>query len=231
MSALDAPPGQLVLEMAHAPSFAADDYIIGASNAEAHRISTTLAWPTPVGVIVGGEGSGKTHLAHIAASVADTAVEAPLWFDGSVPENLAANALLLMDGLERFVSGDQDAIFHTLEAARAAQVPVLVTTRGVPEMLGIKRPDTLSRLRAGERATINAPDDQLFLAVAVKLFADRQLDVDPAVASYLLQRMERSYANLSHLIGLIDERSLAAGRRITKPLAGEVLAAYELSQN
>jgi chromosomal replication initiation ATPase DnaA len=71
----------------------------------------------------------------------------------------------------------------------------------------------------------------LFQAIAIKLFTDRQLMVDPAIADYLLQRMERSYANLSKLIALIDERSLAAGRSITKPLAREVLAAYELSQS
>lgn len=218
--------GQLVLDIAPEPSFAAEDFVLGAANREAYQLATELSWPTPIGVILGGAGAGKTHLAHMHA----TRFSAPLWYGGAAPVDVPYDATVIIDGLERWIGADDDALFHTLEAARAHQTPVLVTSRTAPEALQLKRPDTLSRLRAGVRASLFAPDDTLFQAIAVKLFTDRQLMVDPNVATYLLQRMERSYANLSRLIALIDERSLAAGRSITKALAGEVLAAYELSQ-
>lgn len=219
-----APAGQLVFDITPPPSFAAEDFVVGSCNAEARTLVETLAWPTPIGVVVGQAGSGKSHLAHLFAE----RFEGALWFEGEAlqPDNAQP---VIMDGLEHYVGGDEDAIFHMLEAARAAQGPVLVTSREAPENLVLERPDTISRLRAGARANLGTPDDALFLAIAVKLFADRQLLVDPAIADYLLQRMERSYANLSKLIALIDERSLAAGRSITKPLAREVLTAYELS--
>lgn len=67
----------------------------------------------------------------------------------------------------------------------AAQVPALITIQEEPEQLTLKRPDTLSRLRAGIRATVAPPDDALFQAIAIKLFTDRQLMVDPAIADYL----------------------------------------------
>ncbi|MFN3171370.1 MAG: HdaA/DnaA family protein [Hyphomicrobiales bacterium] len=218
---------QLVLDIVPAPSFASEDYVPGEANAEARALTSELSWPTPVGVLLGEAGSGKSHLAHLFAERFDGV----RWFDGTLPDNLSQQSAVIIDGLERWTGENEDALFHTLEAARAAQVPVLVTSREAPENLGLKRPDTVSRLRAGSRATIDQADDALFLAIAVKLFTDRQLMVDPAIADYLLQRMERSYANLSKLIALIDERSLAAGRSITKPLARDVLAAYELSQN
>ncbi len=219
-----APAGQLVFDITQPPSFAAEDFVVGECNAEARDLAGSLVWPTPIGVILGEAGSGKSHLAHMFAARFGKA----LWFEGDALAPTTGEAIVL-DGLERLVGGDEDAIFHTLEAARAAQVPVLVTSRQAPEALGIQRPDTVSRLRAGIRASLGSPDDALFRAIAVKQFSDRQLLVDPSVADYLLQRMERSYTNLAKLIALIDERSLAAGRSITKPLAGEVLAAYELS--
>ncbi|MEQ8656025.1 MAG: hypothetical protein RIC24_01790 [Hyphomicrobiales bacterium] len=223
---------QLVLDIVPPPSFAGEDYVPGQANAEARALTSELAWPKPVGVLLGEAGSGKTHLAYLFAERFDNAH----WFEGTVPVDFDGQAAVIIDGLERWTGEqnnghDEDVLFHTLEAARAAQAPVLVTSREAPENLGLKRPDTVSRLRAGSRAAIDQADDALFLAIAVKLFTDRQLMVDPAIADYLLQRMERSYANLSKLIALIDERSLAAERSITKPLARDVLAAYELSQN
>lgn len=218
---------QLVLDIVPAPSFAVEDYVPGEANAEARALASELAWPTPIGVLLGEAGSGKSHLAHIFAE----RFKAVHWFDGTLPDSLGGQSAVIIDSLGRWTGQSEDALFHTLEAARAAQMPVLVTSREAPENLGLKRPDTVSRLRAGSRATIDQADDALFLAIAVKLFTDRQLMIDPAIADYLLQRMERSYANLSKLIALIDERSLAAGRSITKPLARDVLAAYELSQN
>lgn len=219
---------QLVLDIVPPPSWAVEDYVPGQANSNARQLCEALNWPTPVGMLIGEAGSGKTHLAHLCAA----RFNAPLRLDPLEEIPLPSSSdLLILDGLEGWIGGDEDQLFHALEAARAAQVPVLVTSQVAPENLGLKRPDTVSRLRAGLRAQIDLPDDALFTAIAIKLFTDRQLLVAPSIADYLLARMERSYANLTRLIALIDERSLAAGRSITKLLAGEVLQAYELSQS
>ncbi|GAB5511499.1 MAG: DnaA regulatory inactivator HdaA [Hyphomicrobiales bacterium] len=220
------PADQLVLDIVSPPSWAVEDYIPGPANSDARQLCEALKWPTPVGVLIGDAGSGKTHLAHLCAA----RFNAPFWLDPQEEALLpAASDLLVIDGLERWIGIDEDRLFHALEAARAAQVPVLSCSRSAPENIGLNRPDTVSRLRSGLRAEITLPDDALFKAIAIKLFTDRQLLVAPNIAEYLLARMERSYTNLARLIALIDERSLAAGRSITKPLAGEVLQAYELS--
>lgn len=219
---------QLVLDIVPPPSWAVEDYVPGEANQDARQLCQALNWPTPIGVLIGDAGSGKTHLAHLCAARFSN----PLWLDPSqATPDLSASDILILDGLEPWLGDEEDQLFHSLEAARSAQLPVLATSRKAPENLGLERPDTVSRLRAGLRAQIALPDDALFTAIAVKLFSDRQLLVAPSIAQYLLERMERSYANLSRLIALIDERSLAAGRSITKPLAGEVLQAYELSQS
>jgi chromosomal replication initiation ATPase DnaA len=59
--------------------------------------------------------------------------------------------------------------------------------------------------------------------VLVKLFADRQLSIDPATVSFLVARMDRSFAGAGELVGELDRAALAQQRRITTALASEVL--------
>jgi chromosomal replication initiation ATPase DnaA len=84
-------------------------------------------------------------------------------------------------------------------------------------------PDLASRLGAAISVAVGAPDDALIGAVLVKHFADRQLTVDPAVVTFLLARMERSFATARKLTAALDGAALAAKRRITVPLARDVL--------
>ncbi|MEM1286775.1 MAG: DnaA/Hda family protein [Pseudomonadota bacterium] len=219
-------PDQLPLDIPVEPSFAEEDFVKADANLEARTLIQSLAWPTPIGLIVGEKGAGKTHLAHIAAASARNAA----WVGVGEPLPPSPPSgrydLVILDGMERWLPENEDAFFHVLEAAKTNQIPVLVTTERAPENLGLKRPDIASRLRAGIRAEITRPDDTLFTAITFKLFTDRQLLVDPSICAYLLDRIERSYANLSQLIAQIDSQALAKGRAITKPLAREVLDGY-----
>ena len=70
---------------------------------------------------------------------------------------------------------------------------------------------------------IGAPDDALLAAVLVKLFADRQLRIAEEVVTYLLGRMERSFAACARLVERLDHAALAGQRAITVPLARRVL--------
>ena len=71
--------------------------------------------------------------------------------------------------------------------------------------------------------SLSAPDDRLLTALLAKLFADRQLIVDPDVLGFLVQRMERSFQGAGQLVAALDQTALTEKRRITKQLAGAVL--------
>ena len=71
--------------------------------------------------------------------------------------------------------------------------------------------------------------DGLLRAVLVKLFADRQLAVDPAVIDYLLVRMERSMEFASRVVSEIDRQALAMQRGVTKAVASVALDALDRS--
>lgn len=72
-------------------------------------------------------------------------------------------------------------------------------------------------------AAIEPPDDALFAAVLVKLFADRQLALPPAGVRYLLAHMERSFAAARRLAETADRLALAEKRPITLPLLRRAL--------
>lgn len=215
---------QFTLDLSAPPSYAGEDYVAAPANTQARAMLAALEWPTALGLLIGGAGSGKTHLAHLCAA----RFARPHWLVAAGSLWPASFDLLLIDDLDPWAGqAREDQLFHALEAARAARAPVLATTSLPPEHLGFRRPDTLSRLRAGLRAQILPPDDDLFTAIAIKLFSDRQLKVSPDIATYLLHRIERSYANLTQLVALLDRHALAAGRDITKSLARDVLEAFE----
>ena len=57
----------------------------------------------------------------------------------------------------------------------------------------------------------------------VKLFLDRQLVVDTTVVDYLALRIERSFERAGAVVAALDREALSRGRRITRPMAAELL--------
>jgi chromosomal replication initiation ATPase DnaA len=64
-------------------------------------------------------------------------------------------------------------------------------------------------------------------AIMIKLFTDRQLQVDEETVAYLLTRIERSLAAVRAVTASLDRAALSRGRRVTRALAAEVLREQE----
>jgi chromosomal replication initiation ATPase DnaA len=60
---------------------------------------------------------------------------------------------------------------------------------------------------------VAAPDDTLMAAVLVKLAADRQMALTPALVAYALPRMPRSLAYVQRFVAELDAEALAAKQR------------------
>ena len=216
-------PRQLAFALPHAESLTRDNFLEGPANASALAlIDAWPEWPNRTMLLVGPEGSGKSHLAAIWAEQAGArATSAHALTAAEVPAELSTGALVVED--LRAAAFDERALFHLLNLAREDEAYVLITARQPPAVLEIELRDLRSRLRAVPVVSVLPPDDHLFRALIVKFCADRQLAVDEQVVSYLATRLERSYAAARQAVEFLDAEGLRLGRPVTRALAAELL--------
>lgn len=222
---------QIPMNLPHEAGFSRADFVTGRANREALDIVDGWPdWPEPGVLLVGPGGSGKSHLAAIWRSMSGANGIAGAALSERDADRLAATGAIVVEDLH-IGPIDEAALFHLINAARERKAALLLTSRLGSGQLGLRLPDLVSRLRASRLASLHEPDDELLRSVMTKLFADRQIAIDPAVIEFLLVRMERSLAAANHLVAALDQTALARNSAITKRLAGEVISDFEARQN
>jgi chromosomal replication initiation ATPase DnaA len=216
-------PRQLAFALPHAESLTRDNFLEGPANeAGLALIERWPDWPNRIMLLVGPEGSGKSHLAAIWAEQAGArSISAHALTPTTVPGALATGALAVEDLKPQ--DFDERAMFHLMNLAREDEVSVLITARVPPSAFEVELRDLRSRLRAVPTVQLLAPDDLLLRSLIVKFCADRQLTVDETVVSYLASRIERSSAAARQAVDLLDREALRLGRPVTRALAVELL--------
>jgi chromosomal replication initiation ATPase DnaA len=203
-----------------------EDFFISPSNAVAvAQIEAWRDWPQRKLVLVGPEGAGKTHLAHVWADASGAQIVAATDLAGAGIEALATQGAVAVEDADR-IAGDraaEEALFHLHNLVLAEGGTLLLTARSAPRQWPLSLPDLRSRLEATASATLEAPDDALLAALLVKLFTDRQISVPPRLIAYLVGRMDRSFAAAQALVAALDRRALETGRKISERLAAELL--------
>lgn len=214
---------QLAFDLPNAEAMTRDHFFVAPSNALAlQTVERWQDWPGRKLLLVGPEGAGKTHLAHIWAALAEAAILPAASLGDADIASLSGRAVVVEDA-DRI--GPQEAQLFHLHNLATTTGALLLTARTPPRDWGLRLPDLISRMQATPIATLDAPDDALLSAVLVKLFADRQVAVPANLIPYLVTRMPRSIAAARALVAALDSRALAEARPITRALAGEVLDA------
>src|ERR1700679_519868 len=216
-------PRQLAFALPHAESLTRDNFLEGPANAAGLALVDSWPdWPNRIMLLVGQEGSGKSHLATIWAEQAGArSTTAHALTAAAVPGALATGALVIED--LKSSDFDERALFHLLNLAREDEASVFITAREPPSAFQVELRDLRSRLRALPTVLLLPPDDQLFRALIVKFCADRQMAVDETVVSYLANRIERSFVAARRAVELLDTEALRLGRPVTRALAAELL--------
>lgn len=214
---------QLTLDLPVRESRKQGDFFVSDANALAvARLETSETWPNRKLVLFGPKGAGKTHLAHVWAE--HNAGEI------LTPEDLAELDIpglqtpLVLDEADRVSADQEEVFFHLHNHMGHSSLPFLMIARDAPSRWNVKLPDLKSRMEATDTVRIEGPDDALLAMVMVKQFGDRQLTVAPNVIAWLVDHMDRSFAEAQRLVEALDKASLAEGRAITRPLAQKVLA-------
>jgi chromosomal replication initiation ATPase DnaA len=213
---------QLPLELGHRASYGGEDFLVAPCNQAAVAwLDRWPDWPGPGLTLWGPAGCGKTHLAHVfqARSGARLIQPAALSQD-SLAILAGGNGELALDGAPPI---DERALLHLHNLLAERQGHLLILSREAPARWDVRLADLASRLAAMPAIRIDPPDEVLIEGLLVKLFADRQLAVQPEVVTYLLRRMERSFEAARQLVARLDRESLARHRPVTLPLAREIV--------
>ncbi len=218
---------QLILDLPHRAALSREDFLVSPSNSAAVELIDQFPnWPSHAALIVGAEGSGKSHLGQVfrelsraprIAAVELTVEEVPYLFD--------SGAVLVEDLHDGKIN--EAALFHLFNFTKQTINRALFTSRKPVVDLNIKLPDLRSRLMSTPVTMIASPDDVLLRGVLVKQFLDRQIDIHENVISYLIQRMPRSLGFARDLIAEIDREALINKAEVTRPFVARVMAAME----
>ncbi|ARQ57710.1 MULTISPECIES: DnaA regulatory inactivator HdaA [Rhizobium] len=212
---------QLSLLFSHDAASGRDDLLISERLAAAVSIVDAWPeWPSPVVVLAGPVGSGKSHLARIWSELSGAvSIHPELGSDAAVA---AAAGPVLFEDADR-QGFDDNALFHVINSVRENGTSLLITSRLWPMSWPVQLPDLRSRLKAATVVEIGEPDEALLSQVIVKLFADRQLYIDDKLVLYIVNRMERSLNAAQTIVERLDRLALSRGTKITRSLAAEVL--------
>ncbi|MBL9063328.1 chromosomal replication initiator DnaA [Tabrizicola sp.] len=212
---------QLAFDLPSAEAMTREHFFVAPSNALAlQAVEDWRNWPGRKLLVVGPDGAGKTHLAHVWAALADAVILSAEALAAADIASLSGRAVVVEDADRIGAAEAQLFHLHNLVTTTGA---LLLTARTPPRDWGLHLPDLVSRMQATPIAHLDAPDDALLSAVLVKLFADRQVAVPANLIPYLVSRMPRSIGAARALVAALDARALALGRPITRALAGEIL--------
>jgi len=208
---------QLVLPLETRSALGRADFIVAPGNERAVAFLDSYPnWPAPAAALYGPPACGKSHLAAVWAEKAGAKIVEAASLEADVPDG----ALVV----ENVAAGvPQAPLFALLERG----APLLLTAQAPPpewpQNFGLSLPDLVSRARALLAFALWAPDDALLMGLAVKLFADRQLQVPESVVTHMIRHLERSPGAIRDFVAQADAVALAAKRPINISLIRDLL--------
>ena len=223
--------GQLALDFPHRPSLGREDFMVAGCNKEAvGTIDLWPAWPYFAICVYGPEGCGKTHLANVFAQMVALKTNHPYRIPFVKAEQLSKDMVhslfeispqIVIENLQNLQN--QEALFHIYNTYRDLGGNILFTADRAPARINFSLPDLRSRMNIVPALEIKAPDDDLLVALLVKLFMDRQITPTPELLNYLLYNMQRSFSFARKLVEEIDNISLARKRAVSVAIAREAI--------
>lgn len=226
------------------------NFVVGPSNELAYAAALASAGGggpryNPL-FIAGGTGLGKTHLMHAIAHrvlegnprarVIYTSAE---HFTNEFIESLQHHKmdefraryrtecdLLLLDDIQ-FLAGreqTQEEFFHTFNALRDADKPIVVTSDKYPQQLQRMPERLVSRFTSGLVADIQVPQLETRVAIVRKKAQIEAIPLDDAVAVLLAQTVKNNVRELEGALIRLAAKSSLTGRPIDAGFAESELA-------
>ena len=205
-----------------------DAFFVSPSNDIAlSTLDTSSLWPSRKLILLGPQGSGKTHMAHVwAADNNAHIVQAASLLESDIP-SLALQGRVVVEDADMITHGTEPlklehALFHLHNHMLAEGGTLLLTARRAPNQWGLQLPDLASRMQGTSLTKIDPPDDILLTAMLLKQFDDRQLNVPANLIAFLIKRMERSAEKVQEVVERLDATALRSGKPISRTMAAQI---------
>ena len=182
----------------------------------------------------GPEGSGKSHLLNALCHAArEKGLGAFYIALQPQPDEAAAGLdglqdldLVCVDDLDSVVGKNvwEQALFRCFNEVRAASGRLVVSSRLSLSSLQFNLPDLQSRLAWGLRMNLCLPDDGGKLQVLQQRARALGIELPRDVQRYLIKHSKRDMGSLLAMLERLKDAAFVAKRRITVPLAKEILS-------
>jgi DnaA family protein len=184
----------------------------------------------PLQFVHGTQAVGKSHLLQALCHCVSGSIYLPLAELLSTPpgdllQDLERAPLIALDDLQ-LIAGRrewEEALFHLINRARAAECPIWFSARRPPAELGIALADLRSRLAGGITWAMPACSDAETASILQFRAARRGLSLPDPVAQYLCARDSRALDDLMSTLERLDRASLQLQRPLTVPLVRNVM--------
>jgi len=211
-----------------------EDFVPGPNQNALLAIKQLLDEPGGSLFLSGPQGSGKSHLLNALCHAArEKGLGAFYIALRHLPDEAAAGLnglqgldLVCVDDLDSVVGKRvwEQALFRCFNEVRAASGRLVVSSRLSLSSLQFNLPDLRSRLAWGLRMNLRLPDDEGKLQVLHQRARALGIELPRDVQRYLIKHSKRDMGSLLTMLERLKDAAFVAKRRITVPLAREILS-------
>ena len=210
-----------------------EDFVAGPNENALAAVRQLLDEPGGSLFLSGPDGSGKSHLLNALCHQARENGLAAFYIAlKRLPEEAAASLeglrvldLVCVDDLDS-VAGNpvwEKALFACFNEVRAAHGKLLVSSGQPLSSIELCLPDLASRLAWGVRQNLRLPDDDGKVQILQQRARTLRIELPADVQNYLLKHSKRDMSSLLLALERLKDAAFVSKRKITVPLAREVL--------
>ena len=223
---------QLPLNISLDSSATLDSFYVG-ENVELLERLMKLTKKNNLIFISGNQGAGKSHLAQavcneISSLNDQSCVYLPLNNSQLTPAillGLSQIDLVCLDNIESIANNHQwqVGLFNLYNEIKDTGNNLIIFSDRSPVHLGLSLKDLESRLSAMSIFKLKNINEENLINFIIEQGENLGMQVSLDVATFILNRSERSILELKTIIKTLDEQSLAHQRRITIPFVKDIL--------